>query len=247
MPPARILFYGIDTAGHAGLWVTDGTAAGTSEITVTGADSNGITPFYLTVLGSQVLFAGFDSAGHNQLWSTDGTTAGTSELAVTGASAIDGLDPGGFTPLAGKLLFIGFNTANHAGLWITDGTASGTSESQINGAPFGVMDAGDLTVLGNKVLFYAFAPPDADTFTGPANLFVTDGTGAGTSLLSVTGEGTGPAGFDPGQFTVLGSRVLFSGLDSSGDEQLWSTDGTAAGTTELVVSGANANGLSPSY
>ena len=37
------LFEGIDSANHDGLWVTDGAAAGTHELTgVAGANSNGV-------------------------------------------------------------------------------------------------------------------------------------------------------------------------------------------------------------
>ncbi len=36
------LFAGSDTSGHIGLWVTDGTAAGISELTVGGASQTGL-------------------------------------------------------------------------------------------------------------------------------------------------------------------------------------------------------------
>src|ERR1700720_4765382 len=104
--------------------------------------------------------------------------------------------------------------------------------------------APDFTVLGGKVLF---AGQDA---TGNPNLWVTDGTSAGTKELAVAGANSGglfslnffPSGFSPG-FTGLGARALFEGYDASGIDGLWVTDGTSAGTGELTVAGSLANGL----
>ena len=46
-----VLFNGADTAGHLGLWVTNGTGAGTQELTVgSTASATGIDPTDMTVL-----------------------------------------------------------------------------------------------------------------------------------------------------------------------------------------------------
>jgi ELWxxDGT repeat protein len=66
------------------LWVTNGTAAGTYELTnISGANSGGLYPFYFTVFNNEVLFRGADAAGNYGLWVTDGTAAGTYELNST--------------------------------------------------------------------------------------------------------------------------------------------------------------------
>jgi ELWxxDGT repeat protein len=39
---SKALFEGEDASGHVNLWVTDGTSAGTSELTVAGANPNGL-------------------------------------------------------------------------------------------------------------------------------------------------------------------------------------------------------------
>jgi ELWxxDGT repeat protein len=86
--------------------------------------------------------------------------------------------------------------------------------------------------------------------SGNPDLWVTDGTSAGTSELAVAGADSGglfdlsffSSGFSPG-FTVLGTRVLFEGYDASGIDSLWVTDGTSAGTRELTVAGSFANGV----
>ena len=38
----KALFAGEDTGGNISLWTTDGTSAGTGELTVTGSDANGL-------------------------------------------------------------------------------------------------------------------------------------------------------------------------------------------------------------
>ena len=83
------LFQGRDTVGQPGLWVTDGTAAGTFELTgISGANTNfGINPGELTFFNGEVLFDGRDTAGQLGLWVTNGTAAGTFELTgISGAN-----------------------------------------------------------------------------------------------------------------------------------------------------------------
>jgi ELWxxDGT repeat protein len=73
---SRAVFSGYDASDHINLWVTDGTAAGTSEITPAGAyyygllDVDGGPDF--TALGTRILFEGVDTSGRYKLWVTDG-------------------------------------------------------------------------------------------------------------------------------------------------------------------------------
>ena len=83
---------------HSNLWVTNGTGAGTSELTVGGAYSGGLDPQDLTVFGNEVLFNGQTRAATQNLWVTNGTGAGTSELTVAGAYSV-GLEPNGLNSL----------------------------------------------------------------------------------------------------------------------------------------------------
>ena len=112
MGSTLVVFEGEDSNADFGLWVTDGTAAGTSELSVAGADASGVFALYsptaptdaaFTVLGSTALFGGADSSGNVGLWVTDGTAAGTSELSVAGASS-SGLFPIGAAFMGGTVL-----------------------------------------------------------------------------------------------------------------------------------------------
>jgi ELWxxDGT repeat protein len=259
----KVLFSGLDAAGNIGLWVTDGTAGGTYELTnISNANAGGLFDGYFpafTVLNGKVLFNGIDAAGNEGLWVTDGTAAGTQEL-----TGISGAYPGGlfhgwnpvFTVFNGEVLFTGLDAANNFGLWVTDGTAAGTHElTNISGAnpgPAGGLFGGepvvapaDFTVFNGEVLFNGI---DA---AGLSGLWMTNGTAAGTyELTGIAGAYTGgptgaaPGGLNPQDLTVFKNEVLFAGTDTAGAKGLWVTDGTAAGTHELTgISGAYAAGI----
>lgn len=81
--------------------------------------------------------------------------------------------------------------------------------------------------------------------TGYVNLWITDGTSAGTKDLIVTGQYYRGLFFQtngfPG-FTVLDGKALFEGISASvgvgSTDDLWITDGTVAGTHKITVPGA---------
>jgi hypothetical protein len=133
------------------LWVSDGTAGGTTEIGGLGnagianantAQNGGL--FWngsveypdFTEYNGKVLFAGKDSSAstHIGLWVTDGTANGTVEIGGLGNSGISGglslVDSRSpdFTLYNGEVLFNGIDGTGKSGLWVTDGTASGTHE-----------------------------------------------------------------------------------------------------------------------
>ena len=83
-----------------------------------------------------------------------------------------------------------------------------------------------LTVIGNKIVFVAYNDDVGD------ELFVTDGTTAGTQLLKDINQ-TGASYI--GNFVTMGGKAYFTANDVFG-AALWVTDGTTNGTQ--VVSGA---------
>ncbi|MDE2198432.1 MAG: Hint domain-containing protein [Rhodospirillales bacterium] len=237
----KIILSGFNAAWLDGLWVSDGTAAGTSEIPVAGANTTpggGLSPQELTPLNGKLVFDGVDSVG-NQLWITDGTSAGTHVVPVSGQDAA-GLAPHGFTVLGNLVLFGGYSseTGNPYRLWASDGTSAGTT-MLASGSAAALIDPGNLTIFGNKALL-------TSSLLTIHMLWVTDGTPSGTVPLSVAN--TNSSTFNPGDLTPLGGHVLFAATDAGGLGGLWSSDGTSAGTTELAVAGASATiGVSAWY
>jgi hypothetical protein len=76
--------------------------------------------------------------------------------------------------------------------------------------------------------------------SGHSELWVTDGTVAGTHELIIPGAST--IGLNPIPIAALGNKALFNG-----DRNLWITDGTVAGTHELnnIVGASTAPALNP--
>jgi hypothetical protein len=97
MSISRIVFAGRNASGNTNLGVATRTSAGTSELTVAGANAGGLfnsssfqsgfSPGF-TLLGNLALFEGDEATGAASLWVTDGTSAGTSEL-----TRLRGLEP----------------------------------------------------------------------------------------------------------------------------------------------------------
>ena len=211
MSTTLLMFNGQDVNGSRGLWVSNGTAAGTSELSIDDAYSTGIDPTYLTAVGNLMFFNGLSEDGFSggpvsDLWVTNGTAAGTTDL-------VDGINPKSLIAFGTEVLF----TDGYGDLWVSNGTAAGTSELSVANASSSGLSPGNFTVFGSEVLF------DGTDASNHDRLWVTQGTEATTSELPIAVP-------DPYALKTFGNKVLF---DSGGN--LWITDGTAGGTSELAT------------
>ena len=207
----QVLFNGLDSGGQRGLWETDGTVAGTHELTgIAGASTTGIGlyPSDLTVLNSHVLFVGVDSSGHTGLWTTDGTAAGTHELtAIAGAQTKgSGLDPSDLTSYNGEVLFSGVDSGGKSGLWTTDGTAAGTHElTGVAAASSAGLAPSNLTTIATRPVLSAGASTGyvagATPVTLDPGLSVSDAAAVNLTAATVTIS----AGFLAGDALSVGS------------------------------------------
>ena len=245
-----VLFNGTDAAGQVGLWRTDGTAAGTYEITVNGASSQGVrfgadsSPYGVqyAVVGNTVWFQGVDAAGLYGLWQTQGTTATTREVTVPGAYA-NGLIPGGFIPFANgtKALFEGYaGSLGFPQLYLIANGAVSAVNRLAPGLSTSV-NAENGAALGNEVVFNARTSVDS-TGIEHSGFWTSDGTVAGTQPF-VTDN------IYAYNMTAVGNEILFSGLDTApgtaGTYDLWTTAGTAGSTHSIAAAGASAGGVVP--
>lgn len=92
--------------------------------------------------------------------------------------------------------------------------------------------------LGNLFVFVA------DDGSSGSELWVTDGTRAGTSLLKDIRLGS--SGSNAQHFFVQGNKAFFAADDGSTGSELWVTDGTTAGTTLVKDINSGSNGSGPS-
>ena len=89
----------------------------------------------------------------------------------------------------------------------------------------------ELTAVGSTVFFSAAAPQIThgrrSTNIG-RELWKTDGTAAGTSLVKDIWSGFGSSA--PSKFVALNNVVFFTASTSDSGNELWRTDGTSNGT-----------------
>lgn len=206
----QIFFAGTDGNGAIGLWKSDGTAAGTTELGIANAAPGGIAPTSSNIVSFNGLtyFAGHDASGNIGLWVTDGNGGDTHEIAVSNSSA-NGLAPVSLTVMNGALYFGGTDTQGATSLWKSDGTTAGTSELQVQGtAPGGVnpistnsLDyANDQMAAFNNRLYFMGSGAD-----GTEDLWSSDGTSAGTVQVSTPDAAGTTLGVMPTDFAVLGA------------------------------------------
>jgi ELWxxDGT repeat protein len=125
------VFAGTNADNIRGLWITDGTATGTQEIT---GISGLLDPYELTAFNGGALFGGIDASDQQGLWITNGTASGTHEITGIVGAGSGGIVPHDLTVFYGDVLFAGYDAVNNVGLWVTNGTTTGTYEITINGA-----------------------------------------------------------------------------------------------------------------
>jgi ELWxxDGT repeat protein len=128
-----------------------------------------------------------------------------------------------------NLQFMGSAAANKAlffsqvdnTLWASDGTSAGTIQLSANITH----QATGLSVNG-KTIFRG------STAATGSELFVTDGTPGGTSLLKDIYPGTNGSSIGD-DMAVLNGYVYFTATSPANGREVWKTDGTPAGTTLL--------------
>ena len=234
--------------GHGSqLWVSDGTAAGTSMVTDINPASFGFEPAptrgngesRFATLGGKLYFSAGDGRAHGrQLWSSDGTAAGTSMVtdinpAGFGTNIIRftsvhfaGFNPDGVSAINGRLFFSADDGPDGAQLWTSLGTASTTRMLTriVNGTQSSYPIEG--FIPGNGFTFF-----QADDGIHGSELWRTDGTPAGTSMIKDILPG--PLGSSPHNLTAFDGKLIFTAGDLTHGSEVWISDGTAAGTILL--------------
>jgi len=198
------------------LWRTDGTPEGTfrlasvAELTV---DGSGYSYPFRTGVWNGILFTVLQDG---ELIRSDGTREGTYRI----GKFYWGYDVQELTPTASGLLFVVTTDGPEEGLWRTQGTAETTERLSVAEG----RSIGEVAAFGDQALFFATSPEGDAT-----ELWVTDGTPAGTRLL-LDDAGTNHS---YGGLVALGARAYFGRSTEEGASELWTTNGTAAGTVGL--------------
>lgn len=224
----------VPRSGEGALWVSDGTAAGTSRLV--GALRGTAGPDVLRTDGEgRAFLLALDLSGAG-LWVSDGSPAGTRRLPY---AALPGQWAGTFVGVLGnRVLFVaGTGIGGTQELWASDGSATGTRRllpEAVAGPPFYSPFSGFQPIKfhaaaltdGTAVVFQDLGKelePDV-----ALALWRTDGTPEGTHQERVL-DGVSLLPLS----TLEGPRVVFSTWGVSEQTGLWMTDGTAAGTRRV--------------
>jgi ELWxxDGT repeat protein len=224
------------TTTTAGIWITDGTATGTTLLK-SFASTPAIypSPSHLTPVGSKVFFTIDDGTHGEELWVTDGTAAGTQLTADINPGAPSSY-PHDLVAFNGKLYFAASEPTKGEEFYVSDGTAAGTTLlKDINPGATGSNPTG-LTVFGGKIYFGA-----TDGAVG-AELWASDGTAAGTGLVKNVG---GAAGASVVAVDAAGPTLFFFVREGAA-VKLGKSDGTAAGTVQVADLGPAGLNINPS-
>jgi len=226
-------FRALDGDLDAEVYVSDGTPAGTHQLSEINDQTSSFQVEYMGMLfGANpmadlngTLFYQADGGGTGaELWKSDGTEAGTGQVKDIFTVPEDvGSVPFEITPLGGSVLFSAIGDwAQGRELWISDGTDAGTSllkdldisQGSPGGWPWWLTGAGGLVYF---------------TTESDGVLWKSDGTPGGT----VPVRETLPTATDVSELTAVGNLLFYAGKGHHGYE-LWKTDGTEAGTVEVA-------------
>jgi ELWxxDGT repeat protein len=219
---SRLVFFATDGIHPPGLWATAGTPG--STVPLCPGTCGPLDERRLWRIGQRIVALTGSADDGYMLWGTDGTAGGTLLLKQLCSAAC--IDRPYVQPIGAELFF----EPDDGVLWQTDGTAAGT-KPYAHGlvTPFSERN-GPLSVaaLGRQLLF-----------NGTADLRVTDGTMAGTRVLTTGAVGSN---FGASGFLALGNQVFFtSALDQVGHSTFLQSAGSAA--TTMPVPGVTGSAL----
>ena len=233
-----------------GLWMSDGSEAGTSLVPGT----LGAFPERLTAFNGFVYFT-----MNSGLWRTDGTS--TTEISG-GPSAFSTE----LTVAGNALFFVGYDADENSSLWTTTGTTATEVPGTANSSPRSLVAVGNTVYFsaeddtagaeiwksdGTTTSRIADINPGAD-HSDPANLTVvgstvffvatngvagrelwkTNGTLGGT--VQVANISNGATSSSLSALTAVGSSLFFRYFNESTDKgELWVSDGTEGGTGQV--------------
>lgn len=238
----KIIFSAIDATHGSEPWISDGTATGTILLKDINVGPTGSSPSEFTEFNGKMLFVATDGFVHGtEVWITDGTTAGTSLLKDIFTGPFGGMPNIAMGIQAhGFYYFTVYSEKAGLELWRTNGTTAGTQlfidieTGEESSLPFifkpyvnGNMGFSNLLFQGNKFFFAAF------TVNKGFELYVTDGTLAGTKLLKDINTGD-QDGIESLNWYYANNALYFTANDGANGEELWKTDGTSANTVMVA-------------
>lgn len=232
-------YFTVNSGAGNELWITDGTTAGTIMLKDINPGSASAYPGNLTVMNGFLYFSATDGTNGVELWRTDGTAANTllvKDIAPGNPSALTTVGSCYFTAVNNMLFFTAYLPASGNELWVSDGTAAGTVmvKDIVPGtnSPF-IGYVPQFIHCNNKLYFTA-----DDGSTG-RELWVSDGTSAGTVLTGEINAGTGNGNIT--YLTDFNGTLFFAAADAPHGNELWRL-GAAVACNPPAITSITTNG-----
>lgn len=194
--------HGVTTNVH--LWVTDGAAAGTTQLTGAGTFKYGSYPRFLTALGDELYFVVQSPSVKVGwvLWKSDGTKSGTKAVSglvgKKGKYGYVGSMPQHLTVVGSKLYFsaVSSKDTSQEDIWSTDGTTT-KRELSYTQTNIGTGRLLSLSEFDGKLVITTDSKLKKEQ-----RLWSYDGTGVPVALSKVTSVATLPVAFGGSLFFV---------------------------------------------
>lgn len=225
-----LYFAGNDGVNGKELWKSDGTAGGTIMVKDLEPGWQDCNIRNFTAINNQVYFFAYNSINGLAFWSSDGSEAGTSLV----KDLDDNNSPDFLTNINGTLFFKGYDDVHGAELWTSDGTPLGTRLFK-DIIPGPVSSNPNKLISLNGSIYFSAANEQIhvgdviECFNTGGELWKTDGTEAGTTLIKDIYIGNGGTG-GPDAYTFVNGQVFFKANNGLYGRELWKTDGTGSGT-----------------
>lgn len=170
-------------------------------------------PREMTALGNWIYFSADNGSTDRELWRSNGTFAGTELIKdINGVGGGGGMptlssNPSDFFQVGSNIYFTANNGINGEELWKTTGSAFGTVMVKDITPGLDSTIISDMTEYNGKLYFIASNVIDFDS-----NLWVTDGTTAGTVKIPINPTGDS----DVSNLIVFNYDLYFGANDGSG-------------------------------
>jgi ELWxxDGT repeat protein len=206
----------------AELWKTDGTYNGTTMVKDINP-SAGSKLAQFKMFNGKLYFTADDGTHGIELWKSDGTEAGT-VLVSDMFPGINGSNPNTLTVSGNTLYFAAQGT--QSGLWKVVGEGLPEFVKSVTVSP------GSMASNGAYLFFSAY-----DATLNKCALFKTDGTQAGTLVVSDNISTCFGPSQNTSELAVMNGKVYFSGMSPNFESELWVYDGSTTAPVRAYAQG----------